>query len=273
MPISPCVFSDEVAAEFPDAVRIAAENGCRNLEIRGRLFGKTVAQIDDDDVARMQSVLAEHGARVAVIGSPVGKCADTSEDHRRHQRLFSRMAELAQAFGTRVIRGFALWRPDRKRATDHLRPNLDEHLESITSFLTPIVEEATRENVVLALETEGATMVGTCAEARRVMDALGNPPALGVAWDVNNGLHNGEAPLPDGYALIRDRVYHVHVKPDSSKSLATVADSELTYARLLRLLRDDGYQGAASIEHWGSPEFTLKGIRELVPLLATINSE
>lgn len=274
MAISPCVFSDEVAEEFAGSVRIAVENGCPGLEIRGRLLGKNVTQIDDDDVARIQAILKEYGAHVAVIGSPVGKCdGDSQEERAAHQRHFVRMAELAHRFGTRVIRGFALWRPDRSRETDHVRPNLAEHMASITSFLAPIVELAEKEDVLLGLETEGATMVGTNGEARQVMDAMGNPTHLGVTWDVNNGLHNGEYPYPKGYELVQDRIFHVHVKPDSNKSLATVADSELTYEQILRVLRDDGYTGAASIEHWGSPEYTLKGIRELVPLLNRINSE
>jgi len=275
MPISPCVFSDEVADTFADSVRIAAENGCPGLEIRGRLHGgRSVTQIDDDDVRAMQAILRQHGAHVAVIGSPVGKCdGDRPGERAQHQRRFQRMTELAHAFGTRVIRGFALWRPDRSRDTDHLRPNLDEHMDSIVSFLEPIVAHAGAHDVLLGLETEGATMVGTCAEARRVMDALGNPACLGVTWDVNNGQRHGEPAYPDGFELLRDRVFHVHVKPNSVKSLATIGDSDLTYADLLRLLRDNGYAGAASIEHWGSQEHTLSGIRQLVPLLREINGD
>jgi sugar phosphate isomerase/epimerase len=272
MAIRACIFSDEVAADFEEAVRASVAAGAEGLELRGRLFGKSILQVDDDDVARIRSICQRHGAAAAVIGSPVGKCrADDPVERAQHQAYFTRMAELARAVDTPFIRGFALWRPGRARETDADRPDLDAFLPSIVAFLEPIVAAAEREGVRFCLETEGATLVGTGAEAGRVMDALGRPAALGVAWDVNNGLSCGELSYPDGYAPIRDRVYHLHVKPNRHGSLATVGDSALTYERILTILRDDGYQGWASIEHWGSPAAMLHGLRELRPLLDRLN--
>jgi L-ribulose-5-phosphate 3-epimerase len=275
MTLLPCIFSDEVSPDFEEAVRLSAEAGAEGLELRNRMWGKSIGQIDDADVDRIREICARHGVRVAVIGSPVGKCdIDDADECRRHQLLFERMAALAHTFETPLIRGFALWRPAVNGTRDHrddaLRPDLDRYLPRIVEFLEPIVQVAEREGVKLCLETEGATMAGTCAEARRVMDALGNSPALGVAWDVNNGLSCGENPLPDGYSLIRDRVYHVHVKPNSDLSLATVGDSALTYRDVLETLQRDGYRGWASVEHWGSREAMLHGLEELARLIRSI---
>jgi sugar phosphate isomerase/epimerase len=57
------------------------------------------------------------------------------------------------------------------------------------------------------------------------------------------------------------------VKPNAHKTIETVADTALSYAEILRVLKADGYDGCASIEHWGSPELMLEGVRQLVPLL------
>jgi hypothetical protein len=46
-----------------------------------------------------------------------------------------------------------------------------------------------------------------------------------------------------------------------------VAGSELTYDAVFGALLADGYQGAASIEHWGSPQRMLQGVRELAVVL------
>lgn len=267
--IEVCVFTDEVAHDFEEAVGLTTAAGATAMEIRGRLYGKNVTTIDDDDVRRMEDVLDRHEARVASIGSPFGKCdRERPEELAEHQRHFERMVELAHVFGTRVIRGFALWKPDRER--DQPRPDLSRYLDEIVAFLTPAVQLAEQEGVLLCLENEGATMVGTCAEAEAVIDALGAPQSLAVAWDVNNGLSCGENPLPDGYARIAGRVAHVHVKPNGAQSLATVGDSDLTYETVLRTLFADGYRAAASIEHWGSPELMLKGVRELSELVARL---
>ena len=66
----------------------------------------------------------------------------------------------------------------------------------------------------LCFENESACLAGTCEETRAVINALGNSRALTSCWDVNNGLHCGENPLPEGYAHIKGLVRHVHVKTE-----------------------------------------------------------
>ncbi|MDH7570720.1 MAG: sugar phosphate isomerase/epimerase family protein [Armatimonadota bacterium] len=264
-PIEPCVFCDEVSPDFEESCRLCAGAGAVALEIRGRMFGKDVTGIDDNDVARMKQIMAQYGLRVAAIGSPFGKChMERPDEIARHHAFFPRMVELAQTFGTTVIRGFAFWNP--LRGLDSDRPDIQQYLPRIVDFLAPAVKQAEAAGVFLCLETEGATMTGTLHECRQVLDAVGSP-ALGVAWDVLNGLMCGEIPLPDGYEEVRGRVRHVHVKPNRDKNMRTVGDTRVTYADIFHALLADGYQGVASIEHWGSPDLMLAGVRELAALL------
>jgi len=131
-------------------------------------------------------------------------------------------------------------------------------------------EMAEKEGVVMALETEGSTLVGTCAEARAVIDAV-ESDAMKMAWDVNNGWHCGELPYPDGYNHIRGLVRHIHVKPNAEKNIDTVGSTNVSYAQIFRaVVEEEGFDGCASIEHWGSPELMLKGVRELDKVLRTL---
>jgi sugar phosphate isomerase/epimerase len=269
MLIHPCVFTDEVHPDFEEAVRQSVAAGARAMEIRGRLPGGSITTISDADVATMRAILDRHGARVGSLGSPFGKChMDRPAELAEHHRHFDRMLRLAEAFGSPIIRGFALWRPER--GPDHERPDLGPYLERIVEFLTPAVRKAEAAGVVLCLENEGSTLLGTCAEVRRVLDAVGDSPALAVAWDVNNGYDCGEEPLAAGYPLIRGRVRHVHVKPNPEGHMETVSRGRATYDEVFRTLLADGYDGAASIEHWGSPELMLRGVRELVATLGRL---
>ena len=261
--IDVCVFADEVSKDFDEAVKLSVEAGANTLEIRGGIWGKSVTTIDDDDVKQMQDVLTKYDAKVAVIGSPFGKCHhDNQDEYEQHLRYFDRMVELAHAFDTRVIRGFAFWNPNR-RNKEAGRPNIDDYIEMIAEKLAPIVPVAESGNVTLSFENEGATLAGTCEETRKVIDALGGGPALSSCWDVNNGLHCGEMPMPDGYAQIKGLVTHVHVKPNQDKNLNPIGATNITYEDLFQTLLDDGFSGAASIEHWGSPELMLEGVRQL----------
>jgi sugar phosphate isomerase/epimerase len=262
--IDVCFFADEVSRDdFEEAIKLGVEAGANTVEVRGGVWGKHVTEIDDNDVKRVQDVLNKYNVRVASIGSPFGKCSiDNPEEYERHLQHFDRMVELAHAFDTQIIRGFAFWNPNRKMK-ESSRPDINDYIELIVEKLSPVVPIAESANVTLSFENEDATLAGTCEETRTVIDALGNSPALTSCWDVNNGLHCGEIPLPDGYSFIKGLVRHVHVKPNREKNLDPIRDTNLTYEQLLKTLIDDGFTGAASIEHWGNPEQMLDGIRQL----------
>ncbi len=256
-------FADEVSREdFEEAVRLGVEAGATGIELRGGIWGRRVQEIDDDEVKRAQDVLARYGVRILSVGSPFGKCAhDSEEEKAAHQKMFDRMVALAHAFDTRIIRGFALWNPFRKE--DRERPNIEDYLDVIVPFLDSAVQTAEREGVTLSLENEDATLAGSCAEARAVSDALGNSPGLSFCWDVDNGVACGEPAFPEGYEKIKGKITHLHVKPNENKELDPIRGSGMGYADLLKTLLRDGYTGAVSIEHWGTPELMLKGIRQL----------
>jgi sugar phosphate isomerase/epimerase len=113
------------------------------------------------------------------------------------------------------------------------------------------------------LENEDATLVGSCQEARTVANALGDSSGFSFCWDVTNGIVCDEPAYPDGYHKIRGRITHLHVKPNGQGELDPIEGSETTYDELLRHMLTDGYEGAASIEHWHTPAAMLKGIRDL----------
>ncbi len=261
-------FADEVSKEdFDKAVRLGVEAGATGIELRGGIWGQRVQEIDDDTVKRVQDIVAHHDVKILCIGSPVGKCVhDDDGEKAEHQRTFDRMIELAHAFETTIIRGFALWNPHR-REEHRTRPGIQRNLDTIVPFLTPIVERARDAGVTLSLENENSTMVGSCREAREVADALeassGGTEGFSFCWDVNNGIRCEERHMPDGYEQIKGRITHLHVKPNPDKEIEPITGSDMPYDVFLRQLLDDGYRGAASIEHWGGPELMLKGVRQL----------
>jgi len=268
--IKKCIFADEVSKDFEEAVKQCREAGADYVEVRGGIWGKSVTNADDDDVKRMQEVLDKYDVKVGAIGSPFGKCTFEKEDYEKHMRFFPRMVELAHIFDTDIIRIFAFWVPKELRGKGKPRPNIMDYMGEIAPRLKPAAKIAEEEGVIMALETEGSTFGGTCAESRAVIDAVGSD-AIKMAWDVNNSYRCGELPYPDGYDQIRGLVRHIHVKPNADKNIDTVSDSDISYAQIFRVvLEEEGFDGCASIEHWGSPELMLKGVRELDKVLRVL---
>ena len=109
-------------------------------------------------VKETASLIAKYGAKVTCIGSPFGKCHyDKQDEYETHLRYFDRMVELAHTFNTRIIRGFAFWKP--REGGDAKRPNIEDYLDIIAPKLEPAVKVAEKEDVTLSFETEGLTII------------------------------------------------------------------------------------------------------------------
>ena len=268
--IATCFFTDEVSDNIDDACARGAAAGAQTVELRSRLYGKGIHELTRAELAALRGTLARNGLTTACIASSFGKCDLESDDEwRQHQSILRGSIASAQALGTDLVRVFPFWTPDRQ---DHPRPRLGDLLGRVADRLAWAVRHAEAEGVVLCFETEPATLSGTAAETRAIIDALLPSPALAVAWDPVNALDaDGELPLEEGYARIRGLVRHVHVKPNRAGDIETVGDSGVSYRELFARLLADGYSGAASIEHWGSPEAMIEGVRQLRRLLATVS--
>jgi L-ribulose-5-phosphate 3-epimerase len=267
--IKTCIFADEVSKDFDEAVKLCKEAGASHIEVRGGIWGKDVTTANDDDVQRMQDVLSKYDMKIGCIGSPFGKCSFEKEEYEKHLKMFYRMVELAHIFDTKIIRMFAFWVPKELRSTPRHELNIVDFLGEIAPRLKPAAKFAEGEDVIMSLETEDSTLVASCAEARAVIDAVGSD-AMTVCWDVNNSWQCREIPYPDGYNFIKGLVTHVHVKPNAEKNIDTIGNSSVSYEQILKALIADGFDACASIEHWGTPELMLKGVKELNKVLAKI---
>lgn len=265
MVIPTCFFTDEVSPDIEQSCLAGRAAGAQAVELRSAIYGKRIDQLTADELADLAAVLRRHDLATACIASSFGKCElDDDAEWREHQDILCGSIRAAHALGSDVIRVFPFWTPGRR---DHPRPGIEAYLDRIAARLGWAVRLAEAEAVTLCFETEAATHSGSCREVRAVLEALGPSPALAVAWDANNAWYaDAEEPL-QGYERIRGRVRHLHVKPNAAGNIDTVDSSAVSYRQVLAAMLADGYAGAASIEHWGSPEAMLAGIGQLRRLL------
>jgi sugar phosphate isomerase/epimerase len=268
----PCVFTDEVANEFPEAVRLAKAAGARQLEIRGKLFDKRIQDLDPDTIELIRRECDANDVEIGSLGSPVGKCSmDDPEEIERHDRYFQTMLQLSDEFDCPIIRGFALWAPNHGKDWDR---DLAPYLDRIADFLLPKAKLAAERGAVLALENEWDTLLGSCAEGRQILKHLGEPEGLGMVWDFGNSVVLNEAPYPDGYETIEPWIVHVHVKPNAAGKASPLPGAEnVSLAEALSRLWNDGYEGCISVEHFPDPKKTLKAVKDVAETIASIQDE
>ena len=142
------------------------------------------------------------------------------------------------------------------------------------------VQKAEEAGMVLVLENEHQTFIGSGEESRRLLDRIPSK-SLGLIWDPGNAFHRGEDPFLDGYERIKERTSHFHIK-DVKRDEAgeyhwmPVGKGEMDIPGQLQALIDDVYTGIVSLETHYTPEGGTKeeGSREswkgLIEILQSI---
>jgi sugar phosphate isomerase/epimerase len=251
-------ISAEMSDDFERAVWLGAERDVSVIAVRSPLWGTALEDLTAAELQRARQVLTDHGVRAGMLLSPVGKC-DIEDDAivARHGEILRRTIAVAHALETNRIRVFPFRSPD---PVPYDETGLREYGERIVERWTPWLDLASEAGITVCFEWVGTTLALTCAQIRRVIDALGAPEHVGVIWEIDVSAQAGESP-DVGYPHIRGLIRDVHIKRFGEG--ATRGE----YATALGLLRADSYQGPLTVEHWGEERETVEGIVQLRELL------
>lgn len=252
-PGSVTIITDEISQDLPDIVRLVRDFKLPGIELRS-MFGRAFKDLTAADIAEVKQVARGEGWKIFGCSSPVFKCdIDDATAVRSHLEEFRRSLGVAQELDCDLVRVFTFLRrsPEENR---RLHPRVAQHLEQLRA-----IAEGTSTRI--GVENEHSCIVGTAAEAAAVF-ALLPDPRFGVVWDPCNVLYVPDAP-PDataGFAAIRPRLFHVHVKdarrtaPKPGALLAVASPvglGDVGWRAHLAALQRSGYDGMLSLEtHW-----------------------
>jgi len=176
---------------------------------------KNVMQLNRREVQRLKRLHAEFGIRVSSIGSPIGKVKLLDiEDGTTNayipfdqylKREVAHAIELAQAFDTKLIRGFSFYHPKGTAAQNHV--------DQATQQLGRIAEACAEAGVYFGLEVE-ANLVGQSGRLLRKLYRGVDNPHLCLIFDGGNlSTQNMEvAQIVDEYRAMREGIGWVHIK-------------------------------------------------------------
>ncbi|MFH1743890.1 MAG: sugar phosphate isomerase/epimerase family protein [bacterium] len=249
------VFSDEVSQDLSKAIEVCKDFSLHGVEIRSVWDRKGPHDLSDDDLKRINDLLGEAGLAVCAISTPFLKCdIGNTVQYQEHIGILRRSIEVAHSLNAPIIRGFTYWRtPDPNAVFDQI---VEDYAEPVR-----ILNEM---DMVMGIENEASTNVGSGAELRRFIDAVGSERVVPL-WDPCNERFLGPDfyPFPDGYEHVRGRVAHVHIKDarwnhDKNTAECTpIGDGEVRMAEQLAALQQDGYNGWLSLEtHWRPTELS-----------------
>ncbi len=257
------VITDGISREFEHALSVMNEFDLKHAELQF-LWDKEVGDLDDRQMNRVQQLLKAHGVLVSCIsrhifgGLLVGSADATAGDYLAQLAALERCIDMAKALDCPRVRIMAF----RKEMILFGSHGAEEWVvasgawEKLRQLVAPAVQIAEDRDITLVVETGNNAMITSAYLARKLIDELGSQ-RLRVLWDPANSLYCAEVPYPDGYDSLRGGYLgHVHLKDvavDIAKATVTCKQMGSGHMgpylpRIAAALRDDGYDGAISLE-------------------------
>ncbi len=153
---------------------------------------KNVMQLTDQEISDILNWQQEYGLQVSSIGSPIGKVKLHDVDDGTSNRYVPfadyldtevrRACELANAFGTKLIRGFSFYHP---KDTDP-----KTHLEQVSDQLGQIAAMCDSHGLTFGLEVE-ANLVGQTGDLLAEIHQRVKHPAMLTIFDAANIVTQG----------------------------------------------------------------------------------
>jgi len=254
------ILTDEVCADFEEAVGWVAREGLGHVEVRV-VNGTNVVELDDGAVREVGRKVAAKGLVVSAIASPLFKCGldperpvasgdrfgQKEEGVEAHFTKLERVIEIARELKAKRIRIFSFWR-EREPS---------KYLGEIVAHLKRAGAVAARAGVLLLVENEPSCNGGFAEEVGRIVRGV-DSPAVKALWDPGNEAYGGREAFPLGYSCLKDVLAHVHLKDaymdrEGKARCVPIGSGSVDWLGQFRALNADGYEGLFTIETHFSP--------------------
>ena len=256
------VITDGISREFEHALAVMNEFELDQAELQ-YLWDKEVGDLDERQLARVQSLVKAHGVQVSCIsrhvfgGLLLGAQSVDAAEYQTHLAALHRCIDMAQALDCPLVRVMAF----RKEMILFGSNGAEEWnvatgaWDKAVSLMAGAVEIAEDRGITLAVETGNNAVITSGYLARKLVDEIGSD-RLQVLWDPANSLYCAEKAYPDGYDALRGCLGHVHIKDvivEIHKATVTCrslgeGDLGAHLPQIASALRDDDYAGAISLE-------------------------
>lgn len=233
-------FADEIGPDLDLQMDTCEAQGIRCIDVRG-IDETNVSKMTLEQVADYKRRLDDRGFTVPCIGSPIGKIR-MDQDFDEHMDLLKHCFDVADGFGTRLIRMFSFYPSQGADIAD-------ERL-AVMERMQAMVTAADDADIVLLHENERAIYGAKPDGVKDIFATIRNPSFKGI-FDPANFVEEGIAPYDEGWTQgLAELTDYLHVKDKTPGEAACTpaGTGKGQFAEIFADLAARGWSGYATLE-------------------------
>lgn len=231
-------FADEIDMNLGKQIEVLKKLQIDHVEMRG-VNGKGLVDYSIQEAREIKKQLDESGIQLSSVGSPIGKIKIT-DDFAPHMELYKHTVEIAHEMETPYIRMFSFFMPEHE--------SYDPYRGKVMDQLGQFVDYAKASNIILLHENEKDIYGDVADRCLELMKEFYGDHFKAV-FDFANFVQCKQDTLA-AYEMLKPYIAYIHIKDAlwSDGSVVPAGHGDGNVEKILKLLKDSGYQGFLSLE-------------------------
>lgn len=231
-------FADEIDMKLSKQIEVLKKLDINFVEMRG-VNGKGLVEYSVNEAREIKKELKESGICLSSVGSPIGKIKIT-DDFAPHMELYKHTVEIAHEMETPYIRMFSFFMPEN----ESYAPYRGKVMEQLGQF----VDYAKASNITLLHENEKDIYGDVADRCLELMKEFYGEHFKAV-FDFANFVQCKQDTLA-AYEMLKPYIAYIHIKDAlwSDASVVPAGHGDGNVEKILKMLKDSGYQGFLSLE-------------------------
>jgi sugar phosphate isomerase/epimerase len=231
-------FADEIDMNLGKQIEVLKKLQIDHVEMRG-VNGKGLVDYSIQEAREIKKQLDESGIQLSSVGSPIGKIKIT-DDFAPHMELYKHTVEIAHEMETPYIRMFSFFMPEHESYAPYRGKVMDQ--------LGQFVDYAKASNIILLHENEKDIYGDVADRCLELMKEFYGDHFKAV-FDFANFVQCKQDTLA-AYEMLKPYIAYIHIKDAlwSDGSVVPAGHGDGNVEKILKLLKDSGYQGFLSLE-------------------------